>query len=297
MNSVAEGLRCSYSGALDIERPTARTKWTSPGGAFQHLLLATAISGAILFAPFGAQALAKSGRQIESQSPSGVDPHAIEMLKMMGTYLRTLQSFQVQADLSTDDVMEDGQIVQSSTKVNLLAAKPNRFRVEVTGDDANRLYLYDGKSFTIWGQNTNYYATVPAPPTIPELIDKLIDRFDIDLPLVDLFRWGADEGDAKKIKTAVDIGLSTVDGVTCEQYAFHQDDIDWQIWIQLGQYPLPRKLVIRTLSDEAKPQHSEVLTWNLAPSFNDAAFEFDPPPDAHRIVIADVKAQSTEKEK
>jgi hypothetical protein len=216
---------------------------------------------------------------------------------MMGTYLRTLQSFQVEADLSTDDVMDDGEIVQSSSRVNLLAAKPNRFRVEVTGDDPNRLYLYDGKSFTIWGQNTNDYATVPAPPTIAELIDKLTDRFDIDLPLVDLFRWGVDEDDTKKIKTAVDIGLSTVDGVTCEQYTFHQDDIDWQIWIQLGQYPLPRKLVIRTLTDEARPQHSEVLTWNLAPSFNDAAFIFDPPPDAHRIAIADAKAQSTEKGK
>jgi hypothetical protein len=138
------------------------------------------------------------------------------MLKMMGTYLRTLRSFQVQADLSTDDVTEDGQIGQSSSKVNLLAVKPNRFRVELSGDDANRLYLYDGKSFTILGQYTNYYATVQAPPTISELIDKLTDRYDIDLPLVDPSRWGADEGDAKKIKTAVDIGLSTVDGVTCE---------------------------------------------------------------------------------
>ncbi len=297
MNSEAEELRRSYPGALDIEQPTARTRRTSPRGYIQHFLVATAIGGAILFTPFGSQALAKSGRQAESQPSSGIDPHAIEMLKKMGTYLRTLQSFQVQADLSTDDVMENGQIVQSNSKINLLAAKPNRFRVDVTGDDANRLYLYDGKSFTIWGQPTNYYATVPAPPTIPELIDKLTERYNIDLPLVDLFRWGVDEGDTKKIKTAVDIGLTTVDGVTCEQYAFHQDDIDWQIWIQLGQYPLPRKLVIRTLSDEAKPQHSEVLTWNLAPSFNDGAFAFDPPADAHRIIIADAKAQSTEKEK
>jgi hypothetical protein len=297
MNSEAEELRCSYSGALDIEQPTAGTKQTSPRIFIRHFLVAALISGAILFTPFAPQAHAKSGKQVESQPASGIDPHAIEMLKKMGTYLRTLQSFQVQADLSTDDVMEDGQIVQSNSKVNLLAARPNRFRVDVTGDDANRLYVYDGKSFTIWGQSTNYYATVPAPPTIPELIDKLTERYNIDLPLVDLFRWGVDEEDAKKIKTAVDIGLTTVDGVTCEQYAFHQGDIDWQIWIQLGQYPLPRKLVIRTLSDEARPQHSEVLTWNLAPSFNDGAFAFDPPSDAHRIIIADAKAQSTEKGK
>jgi hypothetical protein len=240
-------------------------------------------------------AFAKTGKQVESQPASAIDPHATEALNAMGAYLRTLQSFQVQAALSTDDVAEDGQTIQSNSNVDLLAVRPNRLRADVTGDDVNRVYLYDGKNFTVFGKQTNYYATVPAPATIAELIDKLTDRFDIDLPLVDLFRWGTDASDAKNIKTAIDVGPTSIDGVTCEQYAFHQDDIDWQIWIQLGQFPLPRKVVIRTLTEAAKPQHSEVLTWNLAPSFNDVAFTFDPPADAHRIVLEDMKAQSTNK--
>jgi hypothetical protein len=33
-----------------------------------------------------------------------------------------------------------------------------------------------------------------------------------------------------------------------------------------------------------------VLTWNLAPSFDEAAFTFSPPADAHKIVLAEVKA-------
>jgi hypothetical protein len=82
--------------------------------------------------------------------------------------------------------------------------------------------------------------------------------------------------------------------VTCEQYAFRQEGLDWQIWIQLGDYPLPLKFVIRTLSDEARPQHSDTLTWNLAPSFNDAAFVFDPPPDAQRILLAEQKPDANQ---
>jgi uncharacterized protein DUF2092 len=38
-----------------------------------------------------------------------------------------------------------------------------------------------------------------------------------------------------------------------------------------------------------------VLTWNLAPSFNDAAFTFDPPPGAHPIVLEDLSADSAGK--
>ncbi len=46
------------------------------------------------------------------------------------------------------------------------------------------------------------------------------------------------------------------------------------------------------MSDEARPQHTAVYTWNLAPSFNDAAFTFDPPKDAQKIVFAETSASS-----
>jgi hypothetical protein len=228
---------------------------------------------------------------------SAVDPDAVEAVKKMGAYLRTLKSFQVIADVSHDDVLEDGLIVQNNKKVDLLAAIPNRIRAEVTSDETHRLYLFDGKNFTVWGRLLNYYATVPAPPTIGELYKVASEKYDIELPLIDLFTWGTKDSDISAIKTAVDIGPSTVEGVTCEHYVFHQDDVDWQIWIQLGEFPLPRRLVITTLTDEARPQHSDTLTWNLAPSFNDDAFVFSPPTDAKRVVLAEAKSNVTGNEK
>jgi len=217
-------------------------------------------------------------------------------LDAMGIYLRTLNSFQVVADMTTDDVLEDGETIQFSSKADLVAARPNRLRVEVTDDDGHRFFFFDGKNFTIFGEVVNYYATVPAPSTIAQLNDDLNEKYGIELPLSDLFQWGTNDAISKKIKAAVDIGPSAVDGVTCEHYAFRQESVDWQIWIELGEFPLPRKLVIRTLTDEAKPQHTEILTWNLAPSFNDTAFTFDPPPGVQRITLADIKAQSAEKQ-
>ena len=53
--------------------------------------------------------------------------------------------------------------------------------------------------------------------------------------------------------------------------------------------------MITTLTDDARPQHSDTLTWNLAPSFNDDAFVFNPPADAKRVVLAGDKADATEK--
>lgn len=252
-----------------------------------------AVAGTVLCAPLGPGIRASSGHQ--AANDSAIDPDAMAALNKMGAYLRTLKSFQVKADVTTDDVLDDGQAIQFSSKVDLVVARPNRMRVEVNDDDGHRFFFFNGKDFTLYGQVAGFYATVPAPPTLAKLTEDLSSKYGIELPLVDLFYWGTDDAAVKKIKSAVDIGPSNVEGVTCEQYAFRQEGIDWQIWIQLGEFPLPRKLVIQTLTDEARPQHSDVLTWNLAPSFSEDAFTFVPPEGVGRITIAEIQAKSAEK--
>jgi hypothetical protein len=213
-----------------------------------------------------------------------VDENAVNALERMGKYLRDLKTFEIKAEVTDEDVLANGLKVQRTSSVSVLASRPNRLRAEVTSDRHQRLFLYDGKSFTLVAERLGYYATVPAPDTIGELIDRLEDRFAIRVPLVDLFRWG--ESGAEKLTAAIDVGPSVVDGVTCEQYTFRQKDIDWQVWIQKGPFPLPRKLVITTKTDPARPQHTAVYTWNLAPSFNEAAFSLEPTPGMHRVDFA-----------
>ena len=209
----------------------------------------------------------------------------------MGAYLRTLKAFQVTSETSRDDVLQNGQKVTFGGTVNLLVSRPDRLRAEVVSDRQQRSYLYDGKSFTLWAQRVNYYATVPAPPTLAQLGTDLNNNYDIEIPLADLFYWGSEGSAAAAAITAtVDVGPSQVEGVTCEHDAFRQNGADWQVWIQLGDYPLPRKLIITTTTDDARPEYSSVLTWNLAPSYNDAAFKFDPPPGAQRIKMAETSA-------
>ena len=109
---------------------------------------------------------------------------------------------------------------------------------------------------------------------------------------MDLFRWGSEgpESDFGSFITATDVGPSHINGVSVEQYAFRQEGMDWQVWIQQGTFPLPRRIVMTTMTDDARPQHTVVYDWNLAPSFNDASFAFVPPEGAKEIPIATVTA-------
>jgi hypothetical protein len=204
-------------------------------------------------------------------------------------YMRTLKAFQVQATTSTEQVLENGQKVSTGGTVDLLIERPNRMRAEISTDDRHRMFFYDGKNFSMWARLVNYYATVPAPASLGELADTLSNKYDIEVPLTDLFYWGTDKSKPDALKTAIDVGPSQVLGTSCEHYAFRQDGLDWELWLQAGDFPLPRKLVLTTTDDEARPQYTSIMTWNLAPSFNQEAFVFDPPPEAHKIVLAEVK--------
>lgn len=221
-----------------------------------------------------------------------VDKAAVATLEKMGAYLRSLKAFEVRAITSRDHVLDNGQKVQVSGIQGVLVQRPNKFRGEVSSDAKERMFFYDGKNFTLYADRVGYYATVPAPGTLGELSDKLETKYGIELPLRDLFLWGTDKARGGDITSARDIGPSQVDGTTVEQYAFRQDGIDWQIWIQQGAYPLPRKLVITTTSDDARPDYSAVLNWNLAPSYNDAAFTFDAPAGSKRIVLVELDSTS-----
>ena len=253
---------------------------------------ATALIGMRVYAQASQPAAVTSQATTTAAAAGDVDPGAIAALNKMGEYLRSLKSFQVQAATTKDEVLDDGQQIQRDSHVDLLARMPDRLRVEVNNADQQRLYLYDGKNLTVWGQRVNFYATVAAPPTVGKLVTALDDKYDIRLPLEDLFLWGTPQSKVGDVKSAMDVGPTEVEGVTCEHYAFRQEGLDWQVWIQQGDFPLPRRLVITTLNDDARPQYVAVLTWNLAPSFNDATFEFDPPPGAQKIAIAEQSANA-----
>jgi hypothetical protein len=242
--------------------------------------------GAVLAATMVAAAVPAHAQTAKPVLDSG----AMSALQSMGAYLRTLKTFQVEAVTTNEDVLEDGLKTQYAGKVSILAQMPGRLRADVSNERVDRMYLYDGKTFTLFAKRLNYYATVPAPATLGQLADKLDENYGISVPLSDLFRWGTPGWSTEGITAARDLGPSDVEGTTCQHYAFRQDEIDWQIWIQKGDNALPRKLVITTKTDEARPQTSAVYTWNLAPSFNDAAFTFDPPAGTGKVVLAEIKA-------
>ena len=236
-----------------------------------------ALAASLIVAAVSAEA------QPKPDAPAGaLEPGALDALTSMGAYLRTLKSFQVVAATTDEDVLEDGQKVQYSGTATILARLPNGLRAEVSDDRKERLYFYDGKSSPSSGSGSTTTRRWPRRRRSRSWPTSWT-RSTVSASRSRTSSAGDPRaGDRRRHHRRDGPGPSVVQGTTCQHYAYRQADIDWQIWIQKGDYPLPRKLVITTRTDEARPQHTAVYTWNLAPSFNDAAFTFDPPAGAGR---------------
>jgi hypothetical protein len=233
------------------------------------------------------QTTTRTASQPAPAEAAAVDPDAVSALRKMSDYLRTLNVFQVTGVITMEEVLEDSQKIQLTKAVELVASRPNKVFARIRADAFERSMFYDGTTFTLYAPFKKFYATVPAPPTIAELADMLEDKHGIELPLVDLFRWGTASSRLSEITAAKDVGESACDGVTCSHYAFRQPGLDWEIWIQNGDFPLPRRIVLTTTSDDARPQHTATYSWNLAPSFNQETFTFVAPEDVKKITLVD----------
>lgn len=212
---------------------------------------------------------------------SDIDPDAIEALKRMSAYLGTQTSFELKSSGAFDLVLDDGQRLQFGDNATFKVRRPNGFVIERVGDYKDRRFTYDGKQLTVSSPRTAYYAQVEAPPTIRETLVLAADRYGIELPLTDLFRWSEPGGGrADDIQEALYVGPALIDGTRTDHYAFREAEVDWQIWIAQGDSPVPRKIVITDRTDPSSPQYTATLSWNFRPAFDAQTFAFQAPAGA-----------------
>jgi hypothetical protein len=217
---------------------------------------------------------------------SAVDPKAVDALRKMGSHLRTLKRFAVQAEGVRDEVSANGQKIQLGGTISYLVRAPNGLRADIRTDRKQRQIIYNGKTLTVYAPRMKYYASVAAPPTIRAMLEQAHNRLGIEFPLADLFTWGTDRDGVNDLTAARYVGPAYIGGVDTDHYAFRQADADWQVWIERGNTPLPRKLVITTTTDPAQPQYAATLTWDVAAKFDDTVFAFVPPKDVAKIAFA-----------
>jgi hypothetical protein len=226
-----------------------------------------------------------------------VDPRANEMLKRMGEYLGKAHSYSVDAEIWQDVELSSGQRVQAGRNIKLEVRRPNRFHAAVLSTRRNRELFYDGKSITLFNRAQSFYGAFRAPGSLDKALDEASDKFGISMPLEDFITSNPYEDLIDNVISGIDIGPVNVMGVPCEHLAFSETNIDWQVWIEKGAKPVPRKFLITYNDEDGSPQFTAIFShWELNPELPDFVFQFEPPPGASQIAVEEVKvANNTHK--
>jgi hypothetical protein len=244
------------------------------------LVMSSAIAQAAVAAE-PAQAAPQPAAPAAQPAPAAdiVEPEALAALERMGATLRSLQSFTVKSDATIEEVYADGQKIMVPARTTYTINLPNQMKVEFDTDEGQRVVRYDGTVMTLADSNARKYVSFPLSGTVVEIFDSLEDDFGIALPIRELFLFGLPTSDIEPPRAGRFIGDSTIGGDPVSHYAFRQSDSDWQIWLDKGDRPLPRKLVITAVTEPSKPQFIAHFTWNTAPNIAADTFSTAAPKD------------------
>ncbi len=186
--------------------------------------------------------------------------------------------------------LASGQQVQAGRNIAVQMRRPDRLRAEIRSTRRNRELIYDGKSVTLLNRAQNFYGTVNVPGSLDQAMDTASERFGIAMPLEDFLRSDPYKDLLHNVTSGRDIGPVTVMGVACEHLAFTQGNIDWQVWIDSGPIPSPRKFVITYKDEPGTPQFTAIFSdWDFTTPLPDFVFKFDPPPGASKVRVKEVR--------
>jgi hypothetical protein len=253
-------------------------------------MLSITISGCRGSAPEGQAAPEPPPPLIEPElAPESrlVDPRADELMRRMSERLARVAAFALEAEEVYDEVPEQSPRQQLTNLRRVAMRRPDRLVGDATGDALNRSFWYDGKAFAALDQEQHIWAGGAVPPTVDLALDWVFEKTGTVVPLADFLYADSYARLMGDVQRGVYLGIHEAAGVPCHHLSFEQATIDWQLWIDAGTDPLPRKLVITYKTEDEVPQYSVTIRkWNLRAKLPDELFRFTPPDGATRVEIA-----------
>jgi hypothetical protein len=249
------------------------------------LASAAAIAATLLAAGSALAADAKP-----KSAPPAIDPDVVALVTGAGDRLRAAEQFSFTADTTYEAVQADGSKLEFGATRHYVVRRPDRVRLEVQPRDGeDRLIVFDGDLLTVAQPDAKVYAQLKLKKhrSIDEAVVLLREVLAVPVPLGELLLSDPRPDLVGSLTAAYRVGMAKIAGADCEQVALRSADTDVQLWIERGDTPLLRRVVIRYRNETGAPSFAANLDdWSLDAKPTDDAFRYEPPADAERIRFA-----------
>ncbi len=213
-----------------------------------------------------------------------IDPKAAGILQDMSYYMGSQYEYTYKADMMFDDVLESKEKIQYNGEETVYLKKPDKFYTGYVTDLGGYKLWYDAGQATLLEVPLNDFSLATLPPSVDQALNKLKEEYQFT-PALSEFLFI----DTYKVMTADVIsgayfGISKVMGANCHHLVFVEKEIDWQIWIEVGKRPVPRKLVITYKNMAESPQFIALIKdWVFGKPITNFAFKPEIPDVNSRV--------------
>jgi hypothetical protein len=214
---------------------------------------------------------------------------AKNLLKAMSDYLVAQKAISFDYDVNLELVSPQQQKIALASSGSLILNRPDKVHLTRTGGFANAEMVFDGKTLTLLGKNTNLYAQVEAPGTIDQLVDALRDKYHRPVPAADLLISDPYKELMSEVNDVKDLGSGVIHGLECDHLAFRTKEVDWQIWIAQGARPYPCRYVITSKKVTGWPQYTiDIWAWKTGAEVASDGFKLEIPASAKQLTPGEV---------
>jgi hypothetical protein len=212
------------------------------------------------------------------------DPRKI--LKAMSDYMAAQKSLSVRYDADIEIITPDLQKIQFTASGDVLVDRQGGLRATRTGGYADVELVFDGKAVIVHNRPAKAFTRIEAPGTIDALVERLRTEHGVEIPGADLLLSRSFDQLTEDVMDAKHVGLGVIDGVECEHLAFRNQDTDWQLWVETGSRPIPRKYIITSKAVAQAPQYTlriKELRTDVTPDAG--AFVFKAPEGVKQVAL------------
>lgn len=253
--------------------------WASLKTAFILAGMGTAaIVGGFPLMPPAAHAAAQPKQTVSQDASTAV-------AQMGKSLLADQYSFQVRTLRVYADT--NGEPLHIAHSMQVMLRRPDRLRIDVTGDDGSTKLFYDGKAVVIFGVDTKKFVSIPVPDTIQGMVETVMGRLGVDFPLADFLTNDPAKSFLFGVTAGREVNTVTIDGVPCRHLVFDQPPgIELELWVEKNARSLPRRLVVTYHNLPGVPTFvAELSDWNFSIHPSDADFAFQPPEGAVQVAL------------
>ena len=222
------------------------------------------------------------------------EPDGSELIRQMTEFMDAQQEVLTEALVSYQAPQESGQTLHFEMLQRMVMNKPDKLFWVTLNDDgsADSAWISNGE-FTLLKQPANIWGRINGPGTIPEMVRRLVEEYDLDVPFPDILMH--DPGTplfGDDVISAWWVGEAWVGGFWTNHVAARRPGIDFELWIRKGDRPFPAKMAITFIEEEGRPTYvARFRKWSTTVPEAVTQFTFTPPPGAERVEVVPMVAR------